>query len=102
MTLLIAHRGNTNSFRENTLEAFLSAFKMGADGIELDIHLFNGEIVVVHDFLFNQNNKYPKLKDVLREIYSKGRIEIEIKEFDSKILQPLKEVLNKFPGLILN
>lgn len=97
MTLLIAHRGDTISFQENTLDAFLSAFKMGADGVELDIHLFNDEIIIVHDFLFDRNNKYPKLEDVLREIYLKGRIEIEIKEFDTKILQPLKEILNKFP-----
>jgi glycerophosphoryl diester phosphodiesterase len=97
MTLLIAHRGNTISFPENTLTAFLSAFEKGAGGIELDIHLHNGEIIVVHNFLFDRNMAYPKLEDILEKIHSKGRIEIEIKEFATKILPPLKEVLNKFP-----
>ena len=52
--LLIAHRGDTISFKPNTLEAFLSAFDKGADGIELDVHLFRNEIIVVHDFLKTQ------------------------------------------------
>jgi len=90
MTQLIAHRGDT-------LEAFLSAFEKGADGIELDIHLHNGEIIVVHDYLSDRSKEYPKLKDILEKIHSKGRIEIEIKEFNTKILPPLKVVLNRFP-----
>ncbi|MBI2421145.1 MAG: glycerophosphodiester phosphodiesterase [Candidatus Levybacteria bacterium] len=95
--LFISHRGNTVSFPENTLEAFLSAFEKRADGVELDVHLHNGEIIVVNNFLFDRNKKYPSLKDILKKIHSKGRIEIEIKEFDTKILQQLKEILNNFP-----
>src|SRR3989344_6829833 len=97
MTLLIAHRGDTVSFQENTLEAFLSAFEKKADGVELDIHLFNNQILVVHDFLFNRTKKYPQLEDILESIHSKGRIEIEIKEFNIDILHPLKKILDKFP-----
>lgn len=97
MTLLIAHRGDTISFKENTLEAFLSAFEKGADGIELDVHYFNGEIILVHDFLFDQSKKYPKLENVLEQIHSRGRIEIEVKEFNTNILLPLKKILEKFP-----
>jgi len=37
-------------YPENTLEAFAGAVEMGADGIELDVHLTkDGEIVVAHD-----------------------------------------------------
>lgn len=97
MTLLIAHRGDTISFQENTLDAFLSAFEKGADGIELDVHLFNSEIIVVHDFLFDRSKKWPKLEDILEKINSKGRIEIDVKEFSVDILQPLKEILSRFP-----
>lgn len=97
MTLLIAHRGDTISFKENTSEAFLSAFEKGADGIELDVHYFNGEIIVVHDFLFDQSKKYPELEDVLEQIHSKGRIEVEIKEFNTDLLIPLKKILDRFP-----
>lgn len=95
--LLIAHRGDAISFPENTLEAFMSAFKEGADGIELDVQLHNGEIIVVHDYLFDHSKKYPKLDEVLREIYAKGRIEIEIKALSVDILYHLKGILNRYP-----
>ncbi|MDO8503079.1 MAG: glycerophosphodiester phosphodiesterase [bacterium] len=95
--LLIAHRGNTISFPENTLQAFLSAFDEGTDGIELDVHLHGGEVIVVHNYLFDRNRTYPKLADVLEKIHSKGRIEIEIKEFSTEILKPLNDILDKFP-----
>jgi glycerophosphoryl diester phosphodiesterase len=48
--LIIAHRGASASEPENTLKAFQTAYKLGADGIELDIHLTkDGKIVVCHD-----------------------------------------------------
>lgn len=49
-TKIWAHRGASASAPENTIEAFLLAEQMGADGIELDIQLSaDGEIVVLHD-----------------------------------------------------
>lgn len=97
MTLVIAHRGDTVSFPENTIEAFLSAFEKGADGIELDIHLHGKEIIVVHNFLFDLTKKYPTLEEVLEQVHAKGRVEIEVKEFDTRILPRLKTILDKFP-----
>ena len=48
--LVWAHRGASYDAPENTLEAFRLAWKMGADGIELDVHLSaDGELVVAHD-----------------------------------------------------
>ena len=45
-----AHRGAIEYAPENTLEAFEKAIRLGADGIELDIHLTKDrEIVVIHD-----------------------------------------------------
>jgi len=45
-----AHRGASFHAPENSLEAFALAREMGADGIELDIHLSkDGKLVVVHD-----------------------------------------------------
>lgn len=95
--LLIAHRGDTAAYSENTLEAFQFAFDKGADGVELDIHLHQGEVIIVHNYLFDTAKSYPKLKDVLSKIANKGRIEIEIKEFSPAILEPLKKVLAHFP-----
>lgn len=48
---IIAHRGAMREAPENTLPAFARALEMGADGIELDVHLSrDGRLVVIHDF----------------------------------------------------
>jgi len=48
--LNIAHRGATAYFPDNTLLAFQKAIEIGADAIELDVHLSSdGEIMVIHD-----------------------------------------------------
>jgi glycerophosphoryl diester phosphodiesterase len=48
--LKIGHRGAKGHVAENTIESFLKAFELGADGIELDVHLSaDGEAVVIHD-----------------------------------------------------
>jgi glycerophosphoryl diester phosphodiesterase len=46
--LQIAHRGGTGLWPENTLGAFTRAIDMGADGIELDVHLSRDGVLVVH------------------------------------------------------
>ena len=45
---IIGHRGAPRTFPENTLAAFLRALELGADGIELDVHLTRDGVVVVH------------------------------------------------------
>lgn len=48
--LRIAHRGAKGYAPENTMTAFRRAIELGADGIELDVHLSaDGQIVVLHD-----------------------------------------------------
>lgn len=48
--LVIAHRGDTMSQVENTLEAVESAMRLGVDGVEVDLQLTSdGEVVVFHD-----------------------------------------------------
>lgn len=96
--LIIAHRGDTIHYPENTFKAFESAFELGADGIELDIHLYKNDLIVVHDFLFNRSKKHPKFEEILREIHDKGRIEIEVKAWDMKILSNLKQILSQYPN----
>lgn len=50
MTPIYAHRGASVEFPENTLAAFRRALELGADGIELDVHLsLDGHAVVIHD-----------------------------------------------------
>jgi glycerophosphoryl diester phosphodiesterase len=50
MTNIIAHRGFSALYPENSLLAFQKAAEMGVDGIELDVHLSrDGQVVVAHD-----------------------------------------------------
>ncbi len=45
---IIAHRGASRERPENTLPAFVRAVELGADGIELDVHLTADDVLVVH------------------------------------------------------
>jgi glycerophosphoryl diester phosphodiesterase len=50
VTAILAHRGCTAGYRENTLEAFAEAKRLGADGVELDVRLTaDGALAVHHD-----------------------------------------------------
>lgn len=47
---IIAHRGNSIAYPENTMAAFRSAWATGAGGIELDVRMSaDGMLVVFHD-----------------------------------------------------
>jgi glycerophosphoryl diester phosphodiesterase len=50
VTAVFAHRGCTDGFVENTLDAFTEARRLGADGVELDVRLTaDGALAVHHD-----------------------------------------------------
>ena len=47
---IIAHRGMSGTYPENTMLSFMKAAEAGADGIELDVHLSrDGEVMIMHD-----------------------------------------------------
>ena len=49
--IVLGHRGYFKDAKENTLKAYESAVKKGADGIELDVHLTKDDkLVVIHVF----------------------------------------------------
>lgn len=49
-TAILAHRGFSARYPENTMDAFQAAHKFGADGIELDVQLTKDGIpVIIHD-----------------------------------------------------
>jgi glycerophosphoryl diester phosphodiesterase len=55
--IVFAHRGASKLAPENTMAAFRKALELGADGIELDVHLSrDGHIVVTHDELVNRTS----------------------------------------------
>lgn len=50
MISVIAHRGASGAFPENTVDAFAAAVRMGADGVELDVRRSaDAGLVVRHD-----------------------------------------------------
>jgi glycerophosphoryl diester phosphodiesterase len=50
VTIVVAHRGASAYLPENTMPAFARAVEMGADAIELDVHLTaDGQLAVIHD-----------------------------------------------------
>ncbi len=49
-TIVIAHRGGSKLFPENTMTAFRMAQELGVDAIEIDIHATkDGKLIVLHD-----------------------------------------------------
>ncbi len=73
---VVAHRGDSAHFPENTLEAFRSAHKMGVDVIETDVHLSkDGFLVIWHDDTLDRNtNATGRIEDYTLE---------ELKLFDA-------------------
>ena len=50
MTIIVAHRGASGMAPENTMEAYRLGVEVGADAIELDVHLTaDGQLAVIHD-----------------------------------------------------
>jgi len=57
-TLIVAHRGISSLYPENTLIAFRKAMELGADFIELDIQASrDGELVVIHDSMLDRTTE---------------------------------------------
>lgn len=53
--VILAHRGDSARYPENTLPAFISAQQLGVDVIETDVHLSSdGRVVIFHDDLIDR------------------------------------------------
>ena len=89
--LVVAHQGSHASVRPNTIDAFLAAAELGADGIELDVRLTgDGEVVVHHDPELDGYGPLcdlpagmlpayvPTLRQVL-DVFARGVVNVEIK-----------------------
>ena len=102
---IIAHRGLSAFFKENTLTAFKAAYAIGVNAFETDIQLSkDGALVLVHDYLLNKkpikNYTLAELKQknicTLEELLSildrKSLLNIEIKN-DDNIYPTIEEKL---------
>jgi len=94
--LVFAHRGGSALAPENTIDAFDNGLALGADGLELDVHLSrDGVVVVHHDRTLDRTTRLrgpvagraarelvdagvPRLSDVL-ERYRAVRVIVEMK-----------------------
>lgn len=110
-TKILAHRGSTDVYLENTLAAFNQAVKDNVDGIELDIHrTIDGELVVFHDANLKRltgkdqviwNTKW---SDIKKLILLPNLTEQEEVDFFHRKIPRLKDVLNllKNTDLLIN
>lgn len=111
--LKIGHRGAKGHAPENTIESFHKAFALGADGIELDVHLSaDFEVVVLHDATVDRTIKnatgfvkdftlaeckvlgIPSLLDVLEIVPPHQYVNIEIK--DATAVTPVVQVIENW------
>lgn len=105
--LKIGHRGAKGYEPENTLISFEKAIEMGADGIELDVHLsIDGHLIVIHDetidrttngkgivnqltlqelksFRINDKHEIPTLEEVLDLVNQRCFVNIELKNHET-------------------
>lgn len=100
---IVAHRGFSGKFPENTVVAVTAAVKLGVEFVEIDVHQTrDGEIVVFHDFglrrmcgidkrvreatfaeLRRMKRDVPTLAEVLQVCRGKVQVLLEIKKADA-------------------
>lgn len=84
--LVIAHRGASVDFPENTLPAFARAIELGADYVECDVHAGrDGVLVVTHGA---PRGDHPRLEEVLDLCHGRIGVMVELK-------RP-----SRYPGLV--
>ncbi len=75
--LVIAHRGASFDRPENTLPAFELAIELGADFVELDVHIDReGSLLVTHD---PPRGVHPRLEEVLDLCHGRIGVMVELK-----------------------
>jgi glycerophosphoryl diester phosphodiesterase len=102
--LIIAHRGFSGRYLENTPASIRAALDLGVDMVEIDVHeTRDGELIVFHDYRLNRicgvrgrvrdktlaeiqkaNPQVPTLRQVLQMCRGRVRVLIEIKRADPR------------------
>lgn len=105
--LIYAHRGASCYAPENTMASFNKAVEMGADGIEIDVHMSkDGYLIVCHDEKVDRTtNGNGYIKDInMKELKKLDAGSWFGKEFTGEKIPLLAEVLElvKSENLLLN
>ena len=116
---IVSHRGFTNGFIENSINAIQSASNLGCQFIEIDVILSNdGTIFLSHDLYSNrgvflescsdevliQTHQLTKLKDVILK-YQHITFQIDVKSQQSNIIEKLVRLIyidNNYNNCILS
>ena len=103
MTLNIAHRGASALAPENTMSGFETALELGADALELDLHLTrDNEIVVIHDYTLDRttDGSGPVHERSLEELKRLDAGRWFGPAFAGERIPTLSEVLDRFVGKV--
>jgi glycerophosphoryl diester phosphodiesterase len=103
VTLNIAHRGASALAPENTIAAFERAVELGADVIELDLHMSqDGELVVIHDDTLDRttDGSGPVHQRSLGELMRLDAGRWFGEGFAGQRIPRLAEVLDRFAGRV--
>ena len=103
MTLNIAHRGASAQAPENTIAAFEKAVELGADAIELDLHVSrDGELVIIHDDTLDRttDGQGPVHTRSLQELKRLDAGRWFGESFAGQRIPTLAEVLDRFAGKV--
>jgi glycerophosphoryl diester phosphodiesterase len=110
--LVFAHRGGSALAPENTMAAFANGLGLGADGIELDVHLSSdGAVMVIHDATVDRTTTgrgtvarmtaedlarlgVPTLDAVLRQ-FRDARVIIELKVNSRQLAHAVVDVVRR-------
>lgn len=114
-TIVIAHRGGSELFLENSMTAFRKVQELGVDAIEIDVHLSKDrKLVVIHDPDLNriaginryvsdmtideirnvelpQGERIPEFEDVMREVHVPLVVELKSPETAKVLIEFLQE-----------
>ncbi len=99
--LIIAHRGASAQAPENTLAAIRRAWELGADGVEVDVHVTkDGVPVVIHDADTARvaGKKLVVGRSTLKEL---KQLDVGVRfdeEFTGETIPTLEEVLAEMPA----
>ena len=101
---VLAHRGYTGAYPENSLDAFSAALQAGATHIETDVHLTkDGQVVIFHDDTYEGKPliewertelppHVPSMLEALR-MFPDARFNIDVKS--AQAATPLAQMINE-------
>lgn len=94
--LIFAHRGGTENYRQNSLDAIKDSLKSEADAVEFDVRTTSDGIYIIHHnprykerkisgLTFSElrrisDSQVPKLEDALKALGGKIKIDVDLKE----------------------